>query len=146
VAAGRQSEAFEGWPVELEEYVTRCQALVTRNSAQPGPRGGIFTDDLFGKGRGQATIFVPCDGTVRPLGRVVALVIPPAELAITVYAGSHSDVDRAYGSLATYVTQHALVVDGRIRENYLVARRDTTDESQWRTEIDWPIFQTGDGA
>jgi len=41
------------------------------------------------------------------------------------------------------VTQHALAVDGSIREYYLVGRRDTQDTSQWRTEIGWPIFHTG---
>jgi effector-binding domain-containing protein len=48
--------------------------------------------------------------------------------------------------LATYVTQHALAVDGPVREYYLVSPRDTADEPLWRTEISRPIFQTGNGA
>jgi hypothetical protein len=40
------------------------------------------------------------------------------------------------------VTQHALAVEGPIREYYLSGRLDTPDESAWRTEIGWPIFQT----
>jgi effector-binding domain-containing protein len=51
-------------------------------------------------------------------------------------------VDRTYGALAAYVTQHALAVDGPIREYYLVGPSDTRDESLWQTEIGWPIFQT----
>jgi len=39
-----------------------------------------------------------------------------------------------------YVAQHAL--DGPIRECYLVGSSETDDETQWRTEIGWPIFQT----
>jgi DNA-binding transcriptional MerR regulator len=116
--------------------------LAAQKLPPTGPAGGIFSDELFTEGRGQATIFIPCDGTVRPLGRVAPLLIPPAELAITVHTGSHSGIDRAYGSLATYVTQHALAIDGPIRENYLISRNDTPDESQWRTEIGWPIFRT----
>jgi effector-binding domain-containing protein len=49
----------------------------------------------------------------------------------------------AYGSLATYVTQHALAVEGPIREYYLTGRPDTPDTAQWRTRICWPIFHTG---
>jgi effector-binding domain-containing protein len=60
-----------------------------------------------------------------------------------VQPGAHTDIDRAYGSLAIYVTQHALAVDGPIREYYHVGRHDTPDESAWRTTIGWPIFQTG---
>ena len=72
--------------------------------------------------------------------------MPAAELATTVHAGPYTDIDRAYGTLATYVTQHALAVDGPIREYYLVSRHDTADESAWRTEIGWPVFATGTGG
>jgi DNA-binding transcriptional MerR regulator len=111
-----------------------------------GPGGGIFSNELFAHDRGLATIFVLCPGAVRPMGRVTSLTVPAAELATTVHCGPHTDIDRAYGALATYVTQHALAVDGPIREYYLVGQRETTDESEWRTEIGWPIFQTGGGT
>ena len=76
-------------------------------------------------------------------GASTSLVVPAIELATTVHIGPHTDIDRAYGTLATYVTQHALAVDGPIREYYLVGAHETSDESEWRTEIGWPIFQTG---
>jgi hypothetical protein len=64
------------------------------------------------------------------------------EVAIAVHAGSHNNIDLVYGALATYVTQHALAVDGPIREYYVVGPQNTPDEIEWRTEIAWPIFQT----
>ena len=79
------------------------------------------------------------------MGRTTAVTVPAVELATTVHLGSHSDIDRAYGALATYVAQHALAVDGPIREYYLVGLHETTDDSAWRTEVGWPIFQTGRG-
>jgi len=110
-----------------------------------GPPGGIYAVELFADERGQATVFIPCAGTVRPVGRVEAVDVPPAELAVIVHDGPHDHVDRAYGALATHVTQHALAVDGPIREYYLTGRHDTPDASAWRTEIGWPIFQTSGG-
>jgi hypothetical protein len=65
-----------------------------------------------------------------------------AELAVITHSGSHDDLDLSYGALATYVSEHALAVDGLIRECYLVGPHDTDDESAWRTEIGWPIFET----
>jgi DNA-binding transcriptional MerR regulator len=117
--------------------------LDAQNAIAAGPGGGIFASDLFTHERGQATIFVPCLTTMRPMGRVVPSVIPPVELATITHAGPHTDLDRAYGALAAYVAEHALAVDGPIREYYLVGRRDTDDPHQWRTEIGWPIFFTG---
>jgi DNA-binding transcriptional MerR regulator len=107
-----------------------------------GPLGGIFDTELFTEDRGRATIFLPCDPLPQPVGRVGAAVIPPAELATIVHLGSSAEVDRTYGALAAYVTRHALAVDGPIREYYLVGPSDTPDESLWRTEVGWPIFQT----
>jgi effector-binding domain-containing protein len=69
-------------------------------------------------------------------------VIPPAELATIVHSGPHTDIDRTYGVLAAYVTQHALAVDGPIREYYLIGPSEIRDDSLRRTEIGWPIFQT----
>ena len=44
------------------------------------------------------------------------------------------------------MTDHALAVDGLIREYYLVGPPDAADESTWRTEIGWPIFDTARGT
>jgi effector-binding domain-containing protein len=79
---------------------------------------------------------------VRAIGRVAPRVVPAVELATLVHKGSHANIDLAYGSLATYVTRHALAVEGPLREYYLVGPQDTPDQSAWRTEIGWPIFQT----
>jgi DNA-binding transcriptional MerR regulator len=107
-----------------------------------GAPGGIYATSLFADERGEATMFVPCTGQIRPTGRVRSFLVPPAELAIIIHEGPHEGIDRAYGALATHVTQHAIAVDGPIREHYLSGPLDTPDESAWRTEIGWPIFQT----
>ena len=107
-----------------------------------GPPGGIYANELFADEYGEAILFLPVDGEVRPVGRVQPVSMPEVELAIITHAGSHADLDRSYGALATYVSEHALAVDGKIREYYPVGPRDTDDESAWRTEIGWPIFET----
>jgi DNA-binding transcriptional MerR regulator len=127
---------FQGAIAELAATVT-AQQLTPVGSA-----GGIFADELFADGKGEATIFLPCASAISPMGRVMQLLVPPVELAVIVHPGSHSDIDRAYGALGAYVTQHALAVDGPIREYYLVGPTDTSDETLWRTEVGWPIFQT----
>jgi DNA-binding transcriptional MerR regulator/effector-binding domain-containing protein len=119
--------------------------LDAQHLAADGPGGGIFATDLFAHDRGQATLFVPCRAPVRPVGRVTPQTVPAIELATIVHHGPDSGIDRAYGALASYVTRHALAVDGPIREYYLTDRRSTADEAEWRTEIGWPIFHTGPG-
>jgi len=117
--------------------------LSAQDISPAGPAGGVFETELFTEDRGRATIFLPCDPVPQPIGRVNATVIPPAELATIVHSGPHSDMDRTYGVLASYVTQHALAVDGPIREYYLVGPSETRDDSLWKTEVGWPIFLTG---
>jgi effector-binding domain-containing protein len=76
------------------------------------------------------------------MGRVSARLVPAAELAVMPHNGPPTDVDRTYADLATYVARHVIVVDGPIREYYLVGQRDTADTTRWRTEIGWPVFLT----
>ena len=109
-----------------------------------GPAGGIYQNEIFTDDCGEATIFLPCQAPPRPVGRVTALDVPGAELAVVTHPGSHAaGIDLAYGTLAAYVTRHALAVDGPIREYYLTGPIETSDAAAWRTEIGWPIFETG---
>lgn len=123
--------------------MAELHALLSGQGSSPaGPAGGIFSTELFADELGEATVFLPVNEPVRRLGRVQATVIPPVELATTLHVGAHGDIDLAYGSLAKYVAEHALAVDGPVREYYLVGRLDTPDASRWRTEVCWPIFRT----
>jgi DNA-binding transcriptional MerR regulator len=135
-------EDATGW---YQGALGELHALLTAQKITPsGPGGAVYANDLFTHGRGEATIFLPCDETVRATGRVNAVVVPEVDLALAVHTGPHDrELDRSYGSLAAYVTDHALGVEGPIREYYVMGPHETSDEDQWRTEIGWPIFHTG---
>jgi DNA-binding transcriptional MerR regulator len=137
VDAGDAVAWFQGALGEL--YAT----LAAQGVPAAGVAGGVFADELFTRHRGEATVFVPCAGPVRAVGRVGPRVIPAAELAVITHEGPPDDVDRAYGALASHVARRALAVDGPIREYYLVGARDTADAGRWRTEVCWPVFRTG---
>jgi DNA-binding transcriptional MerR regulator len=127
---------YQGALAELYATLTAQDARIV------GPPGGIFADALFTDERGQATVFAAYHGAVRPTGRLTELVIPAAELATVVHAGSHRDIDVSYGALGAHVAQHAITVNEPIREYYLVGPGETRDEAMWRTEIGWPVFHT----
>jgi DNA-binding transcriptional MerR regulator/effector-binding domain-containing protein len=106
-----------------------------------GPSGGVYASALFQHDRGEATVFIPVQGRVRPIGRVTPLVVPAAELAIISHHGSLADADLSYAKLGSYATTHEISIDGPLREYYLRGTGDTADEAEWRTEIGWPIFR-----
>ncbi|QUQ68579.1 MerR family transcriptional regulator [Kutzneria sp. CA-103260] len=105
-----------------------------------GPPGGRYANDLFTGGRGAVLVHRPvADPPTR--GRVTPVVLPPAELAVTVHFGPHDDIDVTYGRLGAWVVDHALAVDGPVHETYLVGPRDDPDPGSWRTEVGWPVFR-----
>jgi DNA-binding transcriptional MerR regulator len=118
-------------------------ATIAVQGVQPsGPSGGLFASDLFHYERGEVTMFVPISGTLQTVGRVSPLVVPAAEVAVTVHEGSLANLKDTYGALGVYVAKHALGVVGPVREYYLVDARATSNATQWRTQLAWPIFQT----
>ena len=135
-----QSDALTWFQGAMGELAA---TLAAQDVGPTGPAGGIYESEFFTDERGRATVFYPCQASPQPVGRVTTAVIPSAELAVIVHNGSHADYDRSYGALGAYVTTHALAVDGPIREYYLVGPLETRDESLWRSEIGWPIFETG---
>jgi DNA-binding transcriptional MerR regulator len=118
--------------------------LAAQGRRAVAPAGGLFSDELLAKGRGAATIYIPCDGPIESIGRVRHYQSPEVELATIVHAGSHRSIDLAYGALATHVARCELAADGPLREHYLVGPLDTSNESVWRTEIGWPIVKVAE--
>jgi DNA-binding transcriptional MerR regulator/effector-binding domain-containing protein len=120
-------------------------AVRAQHLTPAGPGGGLYDSDIFRHDRGQATVFLPVEGTPREIGRVTALVVPPAELAVTCHHGSLDDIDLTYGALGAYTTGHEISIDGPLREYYLCGAHDTPDPTQWQTELGWPIFRADPG-
>jgi DNA-binding transcriptional MerR regulator len=117
-------------------------AIVKAQRLSPaGPSGGLYASEIFTGDRGEATVFIPVDGSVRPVGRVASIVVPAAELAVVTHHGSLHDVDITYGTLGSYVMRHELGVDGPVREYYLRSAQDADDPCEWQTQIGWPIFR-----
>jgi DNA-binding transcriptional MerR regulator len=136
-----RDDIFAWWQGALGELdaTVRAQGL-----SATGPSGGLYASELFQHSRGAATVFRPIDGTVKPIGRVAALIIPAAELAVARHCGSPSNIDRTYGELGAHVLRHEISVDGPLRENYLRGITETANMDEWYTEIGWPIFRTHD--
>jgi DNA-binding transcriptional MerR regulator/effector-binding domain-containing protein len=106
-----------------------------------GPAGGLYDECLFQHEPGEATVFIPVTAP-RELGRIKPMVIPAAEVAVITYHGSPADIDLGYARLGSYVAEHELAVGWQLREYYHRDHSHTTDSTQWRTEIAWPIIDT----
>ncbi len=133
----------EGSAAWLQEALAELRGVMAASNVPAnGTAGGVYADEVFTEHRGQVTIFVPCLEPVRPEGRVTATLIPSTELAVIEHRGAPAEIDRAYGTLAAYVSRHAIATGGPIREYYLVGQQDTLDSADWRTEVGWPIFRT----
>jgi DNA-binding transcriptional MerR regulator len=126
------------WQGALAELHAAVQA---QNLETTGPSGGLYAGEIFQDDHGRATVFVPVEGSVRPIGRVEPLLVPAAELAIMTHYGPLADVDLVYGELGAYTTRHEISVAGPLREYYLRDARHSPDPAQWTTEIGWPVFR-----
>jgi DNA-binding transcriptional MerR regulator/effector-binding domain-containing protein len=133
-----REDVLAWWQGALGELHASVRA---QDLGSTGPVGGLYASELFQHGRGEATVFIPVEGSVRTIGRVAPVVIPAAELAIITHHGSLADDDLSYAELGSYVTTHEISIDGPMREYYLCGLSDTPDQAKWRTEIGWPIFR-----
>jgi hypothetical protein len=99
-----------------------------------GPAGEIFSDELFTEARGEATVFVPRTDRLQPIGRINPVIVPAAELATIVHLGTHTEIDRSYGALAT--CRRARARDPGAAMGVLPHRpRQHPDQAEWRTRI-----------
>ena len=134
-----REDALSWWQGALGELKATLQAQRFQAS---GVSGGLYASEIFQHGRGEATVFIPTVGSVKEVGRVVPLIVPEAELAVTRHHGSPADIDLTYGALGAYVRKHEISIEGPLREYYVVGLIDTDEQDQWETEIAWPIFRS----
>ena len=132
-------EGIESW---WREALHELRAAVDDQGMHvTGCAGGLYDECLFQHEPGAAIVYLPVT-TPRELGRIKPMVIPAAEVAVTPHHGSHADIDLAYAQLGSYVAEHELTVGWQLREYYHRDHSHTTDCTQWRTEIAWPIIDT----
>ncbi len=117
-------------------------SVVDAGAQRTGADGALYFNELFEAEVGDVTAFVPVLGAAPVADRVRSVELPAAEFAVALHQGPYGDLDRTYGALGTVVTEHAIGVDGPIREHFLVTSEDTPDETAHRAEVCWPIFRT----
>jgi DNA-binding transcriptional MerR regulator len=143
-----------GETVSMDEVEPWCEAafgelyrtLRRAGVAATGCGGALYHKELFEFELGEVVAFVPVTGQPGAEGRAFPFEVPAAELAVMLHRGRFSDLDQTYGALGTYVAERAIAVDGPIREHYLVTAAETDQESEYRTEVCWPVFHTAGGG
>jgi DNA-binding transcriptional MerR regulator/effector-binding domain-containing protein len=130
-------------PTDIENWWREAlldvrEAVRSGGLDQTGPAGGLYDECLFQHEPGQATVFIPVTVPLE-LGRIQPILVPAAEVAVTTHYGSLADIDLAYAELGSYVAGQELAVGPRIREYYHRDHTHTTDHTQWKTEVAWPI-------
>jgi DNA-binding transcriptional MerR regulator len=133
-----RADLLPWWQGALAELHAAVQA---QDLDSTGPSGGLCADEIFQDDGGRATVFVPVTGHVRPIGRVQALTVPAAELAVLTHHGPLTDIDLAYGELGAHIARHEIGVAGPLREYYVRGMHHTPDPTRWITEIGWPVFR-----
>ena len=84
-------------------------------------------------------ICCPLEAAVPEGGGVTCRTLPPVRVAFTQHHGNYYSIWNAYAELRSWVDEQGLVVDGPTREIGLVHGLDTSDPSQWVTEIAHPV-------
>jgi effector-binding domain-containing protein len=121
------------------------QVLADADLPSARVRGCLFPGEYFELEEAELVAFAPIGARVQGTGRATIFEVPAAELAVAVYQGSFDNIDATYGALGKYVAERAIGVEGPMREYYPVSPFDTDDESRFRAEVCWPIFQTAPG-
>ena len=117
--------------------------------APHGPAAGLYDTDLFahGRRRRRRCSCRSTDDRSTTVGRVPGSRSPPSISPSPCTAAPTTTSTARTASLAAYVADHAISLDGPIRETYLTGFRDTPDDGErWSTEIGWPIFHPGPPA
>jgi DNA-binding transcriptional MerR regulator len=127
----------------LDAALAELRSVLQRTGAQrAGADAALYSNTLLEDEFGELVAVIPVEGAVGTIGRAEPLQLPAVEYAVALHRGPVENIDRTYAALGTVVAQRAIGVQGPIREDYVVGANETPNESEHRTEISWPVFQT----
>jgi effector-binding domain-containing protein len=135
-------DVFEWLEAAFEELRAFLRASGARRI---GADAALYSSELLEEEFGEIVAVVPVESAPVGAGRVERVPLARVEYATAVHVGSVDDIDRTYAALGAVVSERAIGLPGPIREDYLVSSFDTPDETRYRTEIGWPVFQTTTG-
>jgi len=144
IADVSSAEMFDWLAAALDELRS---ALEKSGARRAGPDAALYSSELLEDEFGEIIAVLPVESTARPAAvGIEKLLLPRVEYAVAVHAGSVDDIDRTYAALGSVVAERAIGVQGPIREDYVVGALDTPEETDHRTQISWPVFQTTPAA
>jgi DNA-binding transcriptional MerR regulator len=112
--------------------------LASAKAAPAGPGGALYDERFFTEAVGEVTAYVPIGGPPST-GRHGTAIIPGGPHAVAMHTGPFVDFDRTYAALGSHVATHERAAPGPIREIYVVSPPETTDETEFRTLVCWPV-------
>jgi DNA-binding transcriptional MerR regulator/effector-binding domain-containing protein len=125
----------ETWLGDALATVDDAVAAVSGSAA--GPDSALYATEFFEAHVGEVVVYRPLAAPVAATGGTEAIVIPAADLVVTVHQGPFDDLDRTYAALGAFVAARAIGAVGPVREHYVVA--DAVDPADLRTEVGWPV-------
>ncbi len=83
---------------------------------------------------------VPTASLIEPAGRVQGHVWESMKVARTVYQGDYSGLVPAWGELERWIAARSYKPGTDFWERYLVNPEDSSNSTDWRTELNWPLL------
>jgi DNA-binding transcriptional MerR regulator len=125
----------DGFAAFLDDAYARLFETLARVQRPPaGPPGALFPAEYV-DGPSTVTAFVPVAGPVPPETRM----LPGGRFAVATFVGPYRAMAAGYQALGAWLGSTGLVIGGPVREEYLVGPGDGVPESEFRTEICWPV-------
>jgi len=119
----------------LEDAYARLFETLARVQGQPaGPPGALFPVEYV-DAPSPVTAFVPLAAPVR----AETQTLPGGRFAVATFVGPYRAMAAGYQALGAWLGGTGLVIGGRVREDYLIGPGDGVPESEYRTEICWPV-------
>ena len=128
-----------------------CRYCADKTIVATGPGMTIYHDGADHAGADHpdhwdVEVAIPVERPYAGQGRLQGRAHPPMTVAYTLYEGPYGPgVTEAYHALMAWIQAQGLALAGPPRELYLAGEQDTHSPADYRTELQWPVVETGTG-
>ena len=117
-----------------------CRYLIAEKAHWTGAPMAIYYDTEYREKDVDVEVAVPINGPLRETGRVKVRELPGIEQAVCmVHRGAYAEFHNTYQAAMSWFDANGYEIDGPNREVYLQGPDQSSDQSTWVTELQFPV-------
>lgn len=139
----RESTTIVAIPERMGQIFSEIIDFMNRNGIKPAGAPFAYWHNMNSEGISKGVLDMECgfpiEAPIEGEGQIKASKLPGGKVVTAMHIGPYETLHETYNIIQSWIEENGYEGEDNIWDTYLTNPREAQDESNWMTEISWPI-------